>query len=313
LKVRLNEIYFYFNNFSFDKTVCPCLTLVDFCILLSLPKTKSQWGEPLIFADDVGCGAVKDAVGNPQDTCIPAVAGASSVPGMDTTNTSTEFVIERRPGFLFDCVNMCIEEGSTNCILGPSTSTSALLRILAKRLDPLEGMVNHAPGVRVGYLDSQAIAELVSEVDPNTCRTALEYLVEEFPHKSQQELRGHLTAFGMSPTSQTKTPISFLSGGETFRFVLAKVMVEEPAVLCLEHPTSNLDVESVQALAHGLREWNGTLILVCHDANFLRSMKDVQCVVIVPEEGKVRRILPDEGMFGMDPYLKTIQFTPSSF
>lgn len=264
----------------------------------------------------MGYGSDKDAMANPQDTFTTAddddVDVPSPITGKDCA-TGTEFVIEKRPGFLFDCVNMCIEEGSTNCILGPTTSTSALLRILAKRLDPIEGTVCHASGVRVGYIDSQAIAELVSEIDPYGKRTAMEYLMEEFPQKSEQELRGHLTAFGLSPASQTGTHISFLSGGETFRFVLAKVMVDDPPVLCLEHPTSNLDVESVQALAHGLRDWNGTLIMVCHDANFLRSMEDVQCVVIVPEEGKLRRILADEGMFGMDAYLKTMQFTTSTY
>jgi ATPase subunit of ABC transporter with duplicated ATPase domains len=273
----------------------------------SLPKTTSQWGEPLVVADGLGYSPDKDAMAIPQDT---SVAPADSSIG--TESTGTEFVIEKRPGFLFDCVNMCVEEGSTNCILGPSSSTSALLRILAKRLDPVEGTVSHASGVRVGYIDSHVIVEVVSQVDPNSNRTALESLMEEFPQKSAQELRGHLTAFGLSPTSQTLTPISFLSGGETFRFVLAKMMVEVPSVLFLQHPTSNLDVESVQALAHGLRGWNGTLIMVCHDASFLRSLDNVKCVVIVPEEGKIRRILADEGMFGMDAYLKTLQIATSS-
>lgn len=202
---------------------------------------------------------------------------------------------------------MCIEEGSTNCILGPSRYTSVLMKILAKRLAPVEGTVHHASGVRVGYCDSQVSGELVSQVGPRTKMTALDYLTQEFPQKSDQELRAHLTAFGLSPTSQTKTPICFLSSGELFRFVLAKIMVKNPQILCLEHPTSNLDVESVQALAHGLREWNGTLIMVCNDASFLRTLENVRCVVIIPEEGKIRRIVDDEGMFGMDTYLKTLQ------
>ena len=248
------------------------------------------------MACDVGYGTSKDEYfdPNPEPICLGNV-------------DDRKFLVEKRPGFLFDCVDMCIEEGSTTCILGPSNATLALFEILSKRLAPVEGTVNLAPGVRVGYCDSQVMRELVSRVGSKTKTTALEFLTQEFPQKSDQELRAHMTAFGLSPASQTKTPVCFLSGGETFRFVLAKIMVEEPPVLCLEHPTWNLDVESVQALAHGLREWSGTLILVCHDANFLRSLENVKCVVVIPEEGKIRRIVDDGGMYGMDAYLKTLQ------
>ena len=86
-------------------------------------------------------------------------------------------------------------------------------------------------------------------------------------------------------------------------------MLENPSVLCLEHPTSHLDVESVKALSHGLQQWNGTLIMICQDASFLRSLEGLKCVVVVPEEGKVQRIVDDErgGMQGMDAYLSSLQ------
>ena len=111
-----------------------------------------------------------------------------------------------------------------------------------------------------------------------------------------------MTSFGLSPTAQSKTPVCHLSGGEQCRFVLATIMVEIPPVLCLDDPTCHLDVESVQALVYGLRQWNGTLILVSQDANFLRSLENVKCVVIMPHEGKIRRI---DG--GMDVYLKSFR------
>jgi len=85
-------------------------------------------------------------------------------------------------------------------------------------------------------------------------------------------------------------------------------MLNNPPVLCLEHPTSHLDVESVQAFSHGLRQWNGTVIMVCQDASFLRSLENIRCVVVVPEEGKVRRIVDDDrcNMHGMDAYLSRL-------
>jgi len=246
----------------------------------------------LIVAYDVGYGTDKEAV-TKQKNATP-----------EFIEDGEELKILKRDGFLFDCVDICIEEGSRNCILGPSDVTSFLLRILAKKLAPVEGMVQHAAGLSVGYFDLEIVNTLVSTCGPNT--TALGFLSQHYPSRTEEEIRAHLTGFGLSATVQGKTPICFLSGGETFRFVLAKIMMDNPSILFLEHPTASLDVESVQALSHGLGQWNGTLVMTSIDANFLRSLEDVKCFVIVPEEGKLRRIVSGEGLQGMDAYLKTL-------
>lgn len=249
----------------------------------------------MIVAYDVGYGPKDDI----------EKAKAESPPSQ-----AADFAIVKRDGFLFDCVDICIEEGSRNCILGPGISTLCLMKILAKKLTPVEGTVHHSSGLGLGYLGSREIAEIVAGAGQTT--TALEFL-SQHSEKLEKDLRSHLTAFGLSPQSQTVTPLSCLSGGEIFRFALSKLFLENPSVLCLEHPTSHLDVESVQALSYGLREWNGTLIMVCQDASFLRSLEGVRCVVIIPEEGKVRRIVDDDrgGMKGMDAYLKSLQKSSS--
>jgi ATPase subunit of ABC transporter with duplicated ATPase domains len=218
------------------------------------------------------------------------------------------FKIQKRDGYLFDCVDICIEEGSLNCILGQSISTSSLLQILAKQLAPVEGTVQHASGMNVGYCDLQFINKLVFTAGQTM--TALEFLMQQYPQKSENEIRGHLTGLGLSPTCHGKTPLRYLSGGETFRFALARIMMDDPPILFLDHPTSSLDVESVQALSHGLRQWNGTVVMCSLDASFLRSLDDMNYYVLVPEEGKLRRIVQDGGVFGIDTYLKT--FSPSS-
>jgi ATPase subunit of ABC transporter with duplicated ATPase domains len=263
--------------------------LID--ILLRLPKVTSQWGEPLITAYDIGYGTENGIA-----------EGKAQAPELECA----EFAIVKRDGFLFDCADTCIEEGSRTCILGPGISTSCLMKILAKKLAPTEGTVHHSSGLTIGYCDYGEICEAISIVDQTT--TALEFLVALYPKKAEKDLRGHLTGFGLSPTTQTVTPLACLSGGETFRFALAKTMLDNPPVLCLVNPTSHLDVESVQSLSYGLRQWNGTIIMICQDASFLRSLEGVKCVVVVPEEGKVRRIVDDDrgGMQGMDAYLRSL-------
>lgn len=183
--------------------------------------------------------------------------------------------------------------------MGPTSSgKSTLLKILAQQIKPVEGSVHHASGIQVGFFDLNLVDEMTASMESTT--TALQYLVEKYPKKTEEELRRHLSSFGLSPNTQTKTNVCHLSGGEKSRLLMATIMIDDPPVLCLDDPTSHLDVESVQALIYGLRQWNGTVIMVSQDANFLRSLENVKCIVIVPNEGKLRRL---EG--GMDSYLKS--------
>lgn len=261
-----------------------------------MPPTAAQWCEPLIVAHDVGYG-----------TDVETLQKKSELPPEELTSVDDDGNIQiiKREGFLFDCVDICIEEGSINCLLGPDNRASHLLQILAKRLKPVEGTVYYPSGVRVGYCSSKFIADLISSADSST--TPLEHLFLAFPEKSENDLRGHLTKFGLSPTSHGKTPVCYLSGGEAFRFALAKIMLQDIPVLCLEDPTSSLDVESVQALAHGLQNWNGTVVMTSVDSFFLRALEDLRCFVILEDDGKLRRLPRD--MLGIDGYLKSIHLT----
>lgn len=243
-------------------------------------KTTSQWGEPLIMALEVGHGY-----------------------GISDANDSTSKTLQDDPvsilkkdGYLFDCVDFCADEGFTYCILGSNASgKSTLLRILAKLEQPLEGSVKHALNLDVGFYDQQAVDDMVESGGQGA--TALSFLTERFPKKTEKDVRGELTAFGLSP-SQAQTTVRFLSGGERARLCLAVLMLGDPQVLVLDNPTSNLDVESVEALVCGLKQWNGTVIMVSHDANFVRSM-DARCFVLSLREGKLLRV-----EFGIDSYLK---------
>jgi ATPase subunit of ABC transporter with duplicated ATPase domains len=261
--------------------------------LFSFPKTASQWGEPLIVAYDIGYGFDKDALQRQEG---PAVEESTFV----DDDGILRFI--KRDGFLFDCVNLCIEEGSINCLLGPDNYSSCLLQILAKRLVPVEGTVYQPPGVRVGYCSYHVVREIVFHTESST--TALVHLLKSYPKKNEKEIRGHLSQFGLSPTSQEKTPLCFLSGGEAFRFALAALMLEDPPVICIENPTASLDVESVQALAFGLQNWNGTVVMTSVDAFFLRALENLRCFVISESDGKLRRLPPE--MQGIDGYLKKV-------
>jgi ATP-binding cassette, subfamily F, member 3 len=220
----------------------------------------------------------------------------ASVPPETRTNG-----IVKKPGFLFDCIDLCFNEGSVTCILGPNGSgKSTLLRVLTKKEQPLEGKVHHAQNVNVAHFDQHAVDDLI-DCESNKVVTALSLLTEQFPKKTEQDIRGELTSFGLSP-KQASTNVQFFSGGERSRLCLTSLMLEDPHVMVMDEPTSHLDVESVEALIFGLKHWNGTLVLVSHDANFLRSLEG-NCYVIMQEEGKIRKIQDR-----IDSYLKTFRF-----
>ena len=209
--------------------------------------------------------------------------------------------ILKKEGYLFDCVDLCIDEGSTVCILGANgTGKSSLLRLLAGVERPLEGIVHHPNNLSVGYFDQHIVDSILEMEASNYHRTPLSLLSLKNPKKTEQELRGELTSFGLSP-QQATTNITFLSGGERCRLCLAALMLASPDLLIMDEPTSHLDVESVDALVYGLKNWTGTVVMVSHDANFVRSL-EATCFVICQPEGKVLRVPK-----GIDFYLKSFK------
>ena len=114
-------------------------------------------------------------------------------------------------GFLFDCVDLCIDEGGTYAILGPSAcGKTTLLRLLAGLEKPVEGQVKYALNVDVAYVNDDSM----SLEDAKT--TTLTYLTRRFPQKTEQDIRGEMTNFGLGPSLAT-TRLAFLSGGERAR------------------------------------------------------------------------------------------------
>eukprot|EP00591_Stephanopyxis_turris_P010099 CAMPEP_0195510028 /NCGR_PEP_ID=MMETSP0794_2-20130614/2787_1 /TAXON_ID=515487 /ORGANISM="Stephanopyxis turris, Strain CCMP 815" /LENGTH=762 /DNA_ID=CAMNT_0040637375 /DNA_START=181 /DNA_END=2469 /DNA_ORIENTATION=+ len=289
--------------------------------------TTCTWGgEPLIMAMDVGHGyGVQSSQEND-----PSNEEKRNDESSSNNETTTATSIRKKRGMLFDCVDLCINEKSRHCILGANSSgKSTLLKVLAGVVSPpLEGTVQRAHGVQVCYYRQHVADEIIASAlslstsNNNTSSskscgnqrqqqkmtTALSYLIQTFPTKTEQELRGELTAFGLSP-KQATTNISFLSGGERCRLCLVVLMLRNPQVLILDEPTNHLDTESVEALAHGLRHWNGTVLMVTHDANFIRSVgsgeDDVNCWVLMEEEGKLRKV-EGKGESGIDVYLKAV-------
>jgi ATPase subunit of ABC transporter with duplicated ATPase domains len=102
-------------------------------------------------------------------------------------------------------------------------------------------------------------------------RTILEELEAHAPAANQGTLRNLAGAFGFHDDDVLK-PVRVLSGGEKARLALAKLLYDAPNLMILDEPTNHLDIVTKRALINALAEYEGTLVFVSHDRQFLRAL-----------------------------------------
>jgi ATPase subunit of ABC transporter with duplicated ATPase domains len=96
-------------------------------------------------------------------------------------------------------------------------------------------------------------------------------MARDFPHDSVWVLRNLLGAFQFSG-DETDKKIAALSGGERTRLVLARMLLHPPNFLVLDEPTNHLDLATKEMLIEALKDFEGTMIFVSHDREFLRAL-----------------------------------------
>ncbi len=142
---------------------------------------------------------------------------------------------------------------------------STLLKMMAGALTPDGGAVTIGAAVSLGYYAQHAMDNLSGD------RTILEELMAHAPAANQGTLRNLAGAFGFHDDDVQK-PIRVLSGGEKARLALAKLLYDAPNLLVLDEPTNHLDIVTKRALIKALGEYEGTLVFVSHDRQFLRAL-----------------------------------------
>ena len=156
-----------------------------------------------------------------------------------------------------------IERGEKLAILGPNgIGKSTLLEILAQQILADEGKFEWGFAVRVGYFPQDYRRELNQKLN------LLEWLNQFDPDLPQEKVREMLARVLFSGDVVNQS-IQTLSGGESARLILAKLMLQKPNVILLDEPTNHLDMEAIDTLVEALNLFEGTVILVSHNRYFV--------------------------------------------
>ena len=175
-----------------------------------------------------------------------------------------------------------IMRGDKIGIIGPNgAGKTTLLRVLLGQLAPTGGSVRLGSNLQVAYFD-----QLRGQLDEE--KTVRDNVGDGYESVwaggRKRHVIGYLQDFLFTP-EQARMPIRFLSGGERNRVLLARLFAKPANVVVMDEPTNDLDMETLELLEERLVEYQGTVLLVSHDREFLNN---VVTSTIVFEAGEVR-------------------------
>jgi ABC transport system ATP-binding/permease protein len=152
-------------------------------------------------------------------------------------------------------------------IFGPNGSgKSTLVQLLLKKLDPTKGNIRLGTNLSIGYFEQNHHDLEDKDTLWNTlCPGGGDHLMVGGCHR---HVVAYLKDF-LFDVDQIKSPVGSLSGGERNRLALSKILAQDTNILVLDEPTNDLDSDTLDLLVDILSDYEGTLIVVSHDRDFL--------------------------------------------
>ncbi|MCX7828256.1 MAG: ABC-F family ATP-binding cassette domain-containing protein [Thermanaerothrix sp.] len=168
--------------------------------------------------------------------------------------------------WIFRGVRFEVHRGDRVALVGYNGSgKSTLMRLMGLRESPSEGTLRLGSGVRTAFFSQESATNL------DYGKTVLEEARSASLSVTDQDVKSTLGAFLLGP-DYWDLPVEVLSGGEKSRLTLAKMLMEPANLLLLDEPTNHLDERTKEIFASALGAYQGTLVIVSHDRDFLDAV-----------------------------------------
>ncbi|MCP3688111.1 MAG: ABC-F family ATPase, partial [Gammaproteobacteria bacterium] len=168
---------------------------------------------------------------------------------------------------LFADGNLILEAGARLAVIGENgTGKTTFLRCLLGELEPAGGVIKWSENAALSYFPQDSTADFDCELN------LFDWMSQwRKPKHDELMVRGMLGRLLFS-ADDYKKQVSVCSGGEKNRLMFGKMMMSEANVMILDEPTNHLDMESIEALNKALAKYDGTVIFVSHDREFVSSL-----------------------------------------
>ena len=168
---------------------------------------------------------------------------------------------------LFKDLSLMVEVGERIAIIGQNgVGKTSLLRTLMGQLEVDSGMFKWSENSNLGYYAQDHAYAFEKD------QTLMEWMAQWMkPGDDEQSVRGTLgrLLFGSNDIGKS---VKIISGGEQGRMLFGKLMMDAPNILLMDEPTNHLDMESIESLNLALENYEGTLLFVSHDREFVSSL-----------------------------------------
>lgn len=157
-----------------------------------------------------------------------------------------------------------MERGEKIVLVGANgIGKSTLLKSILGLIPALSGTVELGEFLSIGYFEQEMSQDIKT--------TCIEEIWNEFPSFTQYEVRSALAKCGLT-TKHIESLVKVLSGGEQAKVRLCKLINRESNILILDEPTNHLDVDAKTELKRALKEYKGSILMVCHEPDFYEDL-----------------------------------------